>query len=237
MRLIGHEFKYCQKFYEIHETVHSVYLVIEHFSGGELLEKISLTQRIKQKHVKSIMRNLMLGLAYIHSLGVMHRDLKPENLMIKGKKISEVRIIDFGLATFVDEEEHLYKRCGTPGFVAPEIINHGQDKKYDEKCDIFSAGIIFHILLCGQSPFHSSNYKKILKLNKLCEIDFGVKGLNKRSSNCLELLKGMLAKDAKERMSAIDCLKHEYFSEVLETDGQVQRMLLLYNQKYGRTKP
>ena len=149
MRTIGQKCKYCQKFYEIHETTNSVYLVIEHFAGGELLGKISLTQRIRVKHVKAVLRNLLLGLAFIHSKGIMHRDLKPENLMIKGKRISEVRIIDFGLATFVDEEEFLYKRCGTPGFIAPEIIHHGDKKKYTEKCDIFSAGVIFHILLCG----------------------------------------------------------------------------------------
>jgi len=63
----------------------------------------------------------------MHSKGVMHRDLKPENLMLKGKKISDVRIIDFGLSTFIDAEEYLYKRCGTPGFVAPEVIKHGEE--------------------------------------------------------------------------------------------------------------
>ena len=85
--------------------------------------------------------------------------------------------------------------------------------------------------LCGKSPFHSSNYKKILKMNKLCDINFESKSLKKRSPNCLKLLRAMLEKDPEERISAIDCLKHEYFNEVLEGDGQVHRMLLLYNKK------
>ncbi len=127
MRAIGRTSRYCQKFYEIHETVHSVYIVVEYLSGGELLDKLSSSKRIKQKYVRNILRNVLLGLAHMHSKGVMHRDLKPENLMLKGKKISDVRIIDFGLSTFIDAEEYLYKRCGTPGFVAPEVIKHGEE--------------------------------------------------------------------------------------------------------------
>ena len=77
----------------------------------------------------------------------MHRDLKPENLMLANKKkIYSVKLIDFGLGTFIDEEDYLYKRCGTPGFVAPEIITKGDTQEYDEKVDIFSAGVIFYIL-------------------------------------------------------------------------------------------
>ena len=77
----------------------------------------------------------------------MHRDLKPENLMLSNKKrIWDVYIIDFGLSSFVDVDEYLYKRCGTPGFVAPEVINVQGNQQYDEKCDIFSAGIIFYLL-------------------------------------------------------------------------------------------
>jgi len=74
------------------------------------------------------MRNILLGLEDIHERGIMHRDLKPENLMLKSKKdIYNVKIIDFGLSTDVDIDEYLYKRCGTPGFVAPEIIAYGND--------------------------------------------------------------------------------------------------------------
>ena len=77
----------------------------------------------------------------------MHRDLKPENIMLANKKkIHKIRIIDFGLGTFIDQETYLYKRCGTPGYVAPEVIMKGNQQEYDERCDIFSAGVIFYIL-------------------------------------------------------------------------------------------
>ncbi len=133
--------------YEIHETNHSVYMVVDYLPGGELLKVLSHKDKLKEGVIRKIMKTLLTGLKKIHSAGIMHRDLKPENLMLQNKrKYHSVRIIDFGLATEIIRDDYLYKRCGTPGFVAPEIIAHGNDMNYDERCDIFSAGVIFYIL-------------------------------------------------------------------------------------------
>ena len=139
------------KFYEIHETVHSIYMVVEYLSGGELIKNISKRVQYNELYLKKIMLNIVKALKYLHSKGIMHRDLKPENLMIKSKKQRlNVKIIDFGLSTKINVKEYLFRRCGTPGFVAPEIITLKKDEFYNEKCDIFSAGVIFYILY---SPF------------------------------------------------------------------------------------
>ena len=107
MRTLG-EHDRIMNFYEIHETVHSVYMVIEYLEGGELLKRMSKRKRYSERTVRKIMRNLLLGLKYIHSKGIMHRDLKPENLIIKNKsKIHDVVLIDFGLSSFVDVDEYL----------------------------------------------------------------------------------------------------------------------------------
>ena len=127
MKRLG-EIKYHMILYEIHETKHSVYMVIDYLPGGELLKVISKKERIKEGSVKKIMKNFIRGLMEIHAKGIMNRDLKPENLMLKSKKRYEkVKIIDFGLAAIIDQKEYLYKRCGTPGFVAPEIIKFGNE--------------------------------------------------------------------------------------------------------------
>ena len=148
---------------------------MELLAGGELLKALAVKRKVKEKNVKKVIKNLLIGLAHIHSKGIMHRDLKPENLMLKSsKRMHKAKLIDFGLATFVDVDEFLYKRCGTPGFVAPEVIILGAKEKYSEKCDIFSAGVIFYILLTGESPFPSSDYQKVLKMNKACQIDFSL---------------------------------------------------------------
>lgn len=93
----------------------------------------------------------------------MHRDLKPENMILKDKSDLEtnmLKIVDFGLSSFCDVDNYLFKRCGTPGYVAPEIINSNSkdDTKFCPKVDIFSAGIIFYILFIGKSPFKGKSF-------------------------------------------------------------------------------
>lgn len=163
--------------YEVHETKNSIYLVLEVVKGGELLKKIKEKQIISHKDMVVVMRNFLDALVHIHENGIMHRDLKPENILLRDESnICDIVIADFGLATLytLPLSEILFKRCGTPGFVAPEILAYkdGQETFYDEKCDIFSAGVIFHILLTGKKPFAGSDYKEILKLNRNCSINY-----------------------------------------------------------------
>ena len=139
------------KIYEIYETIHSIYLVIDLLEGGELLKKIKETPKLSHKELSKLMYNLLTALDHTHQKKIMHRDLKPENLLLKNKTdLTDIVIADFGLATRYDipPSEIFFKRCGTPGFVGPEILNYkdGQEGFYDEKCDIFSAGAIFYIL-------------------------------------------------------------------------------------------
>ncbi len=139
------------KIYEVYETIHSIYLVIDLLEGGELLKRVKESPKLSHKDISKLMNNLLLALEHIHLKKIMHRDLKPENLLLKDKNnLFDIVIADFGLATRYDinPSEIFFKRCGTPGFVAPEILNYkdGQEGFYDEKCDIFSAGSIFYVL-------------------------------------------------------------------------------------------
>ena len=91
----------------------------------------------------------------------MHRDIKPENLLLKDSECTQLCLVDFGLADYYNSSgDYLFKKCGTPGFVAPEIL-HGEI--YNHKVDVFSAGVIMYVLLTGTFPFKSKNYEEIIK--------------------------------------------------------------------------
>jgi serine/threonine protein kinase len=98
-------------------------------------------------------------LKHLAARRIIHRDLKPENIMFKNLQSLNLGICDFGLATYADEEKYLFVRCGTPGFVAPEIINiKDMSTKSEPISDVFSAGIIFHYILLGKSIFPGKKY-------------------------------------------------------------------------------
>ena len=87
-------------------------------------------------------------LIYLESKGIMHRDLKPENLVLLSKENSDFidfRVVDFGLAAYVNENERIFNKCGTPGFIAPEVF-YSENGNYDQNCDIFSVGCILYLL-------------------------------------------------------------------------------------------
>lgn len=139
------------KIYEIYETIHSIYLVIDLLEGGELLKRVKESPKLTHNDIAKLMYNLIKALEHIHRRKIIHRDLKPENLLLKSKNnMVDIVIADFGLATRFDipVSEIFFKRCGTPGFVAPEVLNYKDESVgfYDDKCDMFSAGSIFFVL-------------------------------------------------------------------------------------------
>ena len=102
MKELGHDNPHLMSFYEIHETVHSVYMVVEYFKGKELLRRIFKKKNINEKTIKIPMKSLLKAISYMHVKGIMHRDIKPENIVLKEKKkLKSLALIDFGLATFI----------------------------------------------------------------------------------------------------------------------------------------
>lgn len=142
MRAIDHE--NIIKLYEVYESDKYIHLVFEYLEGGELFERIKSKGLYQEKDAISVMKNLLLALDYLHQKGIIHRDLKPENLILASKENDyALKIADFGLASFIAKGESLFLRCGSPGYVAPELL---EDKGYNTKADIFSAGIILYVM-------------------------------------------------------------------------------------------
>lgn len=144
----------------VYESDNSIYVVLQLLTGGQLFHKIQQANgHFTATQVKDFMFGLLGGLKQMHSQRIMHRDLKPENIMLRESSTLTPVIVDFGLATNVDIEKYLFFRCGTPGYVAPEIIELSQSKHIEPECDIFSAGVMFHILLVRKAVFEGSKYE------------------------------------------------------------------------------
>jgi len=154
---------------EVHESQNSIYLVMELLEGGELFNYVGEGGTLSNRECYKVLKDLLEALAYCDNRKIMHRDLKPENMILRDKcekghlETCNLKLVDFGLATNYEIKEYLFKRCGTPGFVAPEVINAPSNENihYNAKCDVFSAGIIFYLLLSGKSPFDGKSFQEI----------------------------------------------------------------------------
>jgi len=123
------------------------YLISEYCTGGELFERIKDVSPFTEKVAAHYMKQILSAISYCHVNNIVHRDLKPENILFDSKLTnSNIKVIDFGASTKFDHNEMMTKRIGTPFYVAPEIL---LKKPYDEKCDVWSLGVIMYILLCG----------------------------------------------------------------------------------------
>ncbi|CAD8066130.1 unnamed protein product [Paramecium primaurelia] len=203
------------KLHEVHETTNSIYFVLDMIQGGELLQRVRETGFLPAETMQKLAFNLISALRHMHENNLIHRDLKPENLLLKSTENNyEIVLADFGLATSLNEEP-LFKRCGTPGFVAPEILEYidGLDF-YCDKCDVFSAGIILYLLITGNTPFAGIDQKSILKNNKQCEVDFKDQQFKLAPILMQDLVQSMLIKKPSQRLSSEECLKHPYFKEL-----------------------
>ncbi|KFH09363.1 calcium-dependent protein kinase CDPK3 [Toxoplasma gondii MAS] len=148
------------KLYEFFEDKRNYYLVMEVYRGGELFDEIILRQKFSEVDAAVIMKQVLSGTTYLHKHNIVHRDLKPENLLLESKsRDALIKIVDFGLSAHFEVGGKMKERLGTAYYIAPEVLR----KKYDEKCDVWSCGVILYILLCGYPPFGGQTDQEILK--------------------------------------------------------------------------
>lgn len=173
MRLMNH-YRVLRMF-ELYEGENFIYCLCELYKGTDLMNAIIKKGCQPEQKALTILLQMLEGLNYMHRKNIMHRDLKPENIIFKHSTEIDIGIVDLGFATRVEDYKKLFIRCGTPGYVAPEILN---DQEYDCKIDIFSAGVIFYIILTGHVPFNGNSYKEIVQKNMKGKIDFNFAEFN-----------------------------------------------------------
>lgn len=218
---------------DLYETDEEVVMVIELVTGGELFYKIVDRGAYSEADAAGIVRQLMTGIAYLHSQGIAHRDLKPENILCEGEDDAmTIKIADFGLSKAFSGGDTLKTACGTPDYAAPEVLS--MEGSYTMAVDMWSAGVITYVLLCGYPPFYAKEQRELFQQILKADYDFPEEDWEAISDNAKDFINSLLKVDAGERMTAEQALQHPWLKETAAGEGhniRIGKALGAYNER------
>lgn len=197
------------KLNRVYEKNNKIHLVITYYPDKDLFDRLKKVKRFSESAASEVAYNLLETLVYMHRLSFIHRDLKLENILMKSSESdTQIAICDFGLACSIHESN--ISKCGSPGYVAPEIL---YDQNYTTKVDTFSVGVIIYILLAGYSPFKGDTQEKILSKNRKCNVKFRGKVWDKHSKLASDFIFQLMNPNPEFRLSAKEALNHPWLSK------------------------
>jgi len=195
---------------ELFDTPDKLYLVMELVTGGELFDKIVEKGSYTEHEAGQLVRKIVSAVDYLHNLGIVHRDLKPENLLLKrADNDLEIAIADFGLSKIVGQQMMMQTACGTPSYVAPEVLNASG---YGKEVDMWSIGVITYILLCGFPPFYGDTVPEIFEQIMEANFDYPEEYWGSVSKEAKDFINKLLVVDSDKRLTASDALRHPWLS-------------------------
>ncbi|XP_063685684.1 calcium/calmodulin-dependent protein kinase type 1-like isoform X2 [Bolinopsis microptera] len=214
------------KMIEMFEDKNYLYLVMDLVTGGELFDRIVERGSYSEKDASECVKQILIAVHYLHELGIVHRDLKPENLLYQDEtEQSRLMISDFGLSK-MEGTEAMATACGTPGYVAPEVL---MGKHYGKEVDCWSIGVIAYILLCGYPPFYDENDATLFAQIMRGEYEFDSPYWDEISESAKEFVRFFMTVDPTKRYSCADGLKHEWIAGTDQSDvnihGTVSEMM------------
>ncbi|KAG7337841.1 serine/threonine protein kinase [Nitzschia inconspicua] len=195
--------------YEVYEERAFCYLVMELMEGGELLELIIEKKTFLEHEARSSIKCVLQALAYMHEKRVAHRDIKPENLLLSDHKdLNSIKLADFSFAKYVRKRNDCRTLCGTPGYLAPEMLE--RFPAYDVKCDVWSVGCLIFLLLSGCLPFDDEDDEVVFDLTRNGQFDFHPQDWASISRGAKDLISHMLIVNPKKRISAAKALESNW---------------------------
>lgn len=201
--------------YDFFEDDKMYFLVMEQMLGGELFDRIVAKSYYNEKEARDVCKILLEAVGYCHDNSVAHRDLKPENLLLVSQTDDyKVKIADFGFAKRVLRPNSLVTQCGTPGYVAPEIL---EGRRYDTKADMWSVGVILYILLGGYPPFIENNQRMLFRKIRKGQYEFHEEYWGSITQDAKTLIASLLNIDPVARLSANKALHNRWITSDAKT--------------------
>uniref|UniRef100_A0AAZ3QXA3 Protein kinase domain-containing protein n=1 Tax=Oncorhynchus tshawytscha TaxID=74940 RepID=A0AAZ3QXA3_ONCTS len=193
---------------DIFESTSHLYLVMQLVSGGELFDRIVEKGFYTERDASQLIHQILDAVKYLHDMGIVHRDLKPENLLYYSMdEDSKIMISDFGLSKIEDTGSVMSTACGTPGYVAPEVL---AQKPYSKAVDCWSIGVISYILLCGYPPFYDENDAKLFEQILKAEYEFDSPYWDDISDSAKDFICHLMEKDFMKRYTTDQALQHPW---------------------------
>ncbi|XP_006033347.1 phosphorylase b kinase gamma catalytic chain, skeletal muscle/heart isoform [Alligator sinensis] len=192
------------------------FLVFDLMKRGELFDYLTEKVTLSEKETRKVMRALLEVIAYLHSLNIVHRDLKPENILLDDDM--NIRLTDFGFSCQLNKDAKLKEICGTPGYLAPEILECSMDEEhlgYGKEVDMWSTGVIMYTLLAGSPPFWHRKQMVMLRMIMSGNYQFGSPEWDDRSDTVKDLISHFLVVNPQKRYTASEALAHPFFQQYI----------------------
>jgi len=218
-----------------HEDADAYYICSELCTGGELFDKIVTRSTYSEREAREVVRTIAEAVAYMHAHGVVHRDLKPENILLSSPddETAIIKIADMGFAKVVPFGAGCTMRtsCGTPSYVAPEIL---EGRPYDASVDLWSLGVVAYILLAGYAPFHARNQTELFRSIVAGRYHFDSPYWDDVSEGAKDLIRKLLVVDPSRRLNAAAVLQHRWLRgtvSAVELTSAVHQLRILQHSR------
>ncbi|KAJ1126169.1 hypothetical protein NDU88_004577 [Pleurodeles waltl] len=209
-KVAGHP--YIISLIDSYESSTFMFLVFDLMKRGELFDYLTEKVTLSEKETRCIMRALLQAVSYLHSNLIIHRDLKPENILMDDEQ--NIKLSDFGFSCQLQPDQKLRELCGTPGYLAPEILKSSMDEThpgYSKEVDLWACGVIMYTLLAGSPPFWHRKQMLMLRMIMEGRYQFGSPEWDDRSDTVKDLISRLLVVDPDERFTADQALQHPFF--------------------------
>ncbi|XP_033115558.1 serine/threonine-protein kinase Chk2-like [Anneissia japonica] len=219
------------KIEDVFDTPDVLFIILELVEGGELFDKITSKGKLTESHSKLLFFQMVTACKYLHDKGITHRDLKPENILLSSEEDDAlIKVTDFGLSKFVGENSFMKTLCGTPTYLAPEILKTAGMGGYSKAVDLWSLGVILFICLSGYPPF--SEQIKVMTLHQQItrgHYSFPNKYWSDVSKEAIDLIKKLMTVDPKRRLTINQVLDHPWLDDKIMKEKACKLMGIATN--------